>query len=108
MTAEMSKRHGRLEPDTQDLRGAVNLEYDADAIFLLYNDLHHRGDEARMAFDVGGEKMPIVQLEVGKNKLSEFKGRDYFRLYPHIGSVEECNREERAHWAHMRKERDTG
>lgn len=104
MTAEMSKRHGRLEPDNQDLRGAVNLEYDADAIFLLYNDLHHRGEEARMTFDVMGEKLPIVQLEVGKNKLSEFKGRDYFKVYPHLSRVDECDQNERKHWMSVRKE----
>ena len=104
MTAEMSKRHGRLEPDNQDLRGAVNLEYDADAIFLLYNDLHHKGEDARMVFQMGDEKLPIVQLEVGKNKLSEFKGRDYFKLFSAISRVDECNAEDRYHWGKVRKE----
>lgn len=103
MTAEMSKRQGRLEPDNQDLRGAVNLEYDADVIFLLYNDLHHKGDDAQMVFEIGGNKMPVVQLEVGKNKLSEFKGRDYFRVYPHLSRVDECNADERRHWSQVRK-----
>lgn len=101
-TMEFHKVDSRGEPDTSDMRGGALWEYESDAVFLLYNELDAKGEDAKLVHEYRGAKLPVIQLEVRKNKLSEFKGRSYFRLYPNQSRVEECNEHDRNRYLNLR------
>jgi len=98
-TAEIRKMQDRLTwPTEEDIKETIDLTYDADAVFCLHNEhtmledstktkLYHVTDE--------GIVLPVIGLWARKNKLSEFKGRTYYKFYPSLARVEECNEQER-------------
>lgn len=103
LTVELKKTNSHGEPDNEDMRGAINYWYDAEAIFLAHNDMSVRGDAAALTFRRDGQDAPILQIEVSKNKLSSFRGRDYFRLFTDLSRVDECNAQERMKFEDMRR-----
>jgi replicative DNA helicase len=82
-TAELRKLNGYRRPTPDDLRDTVVLQYRADAILLCYNDV---GVKMQMAdvfwYKEGSEKkQPILEIHVGKNKISDFKGRLFYQFW---------------------------
>jgi DNA primase catalytic core len=86
-TFEYKKVETGKRPSNSDLRDAVNIEYDL-------NYLEHLFSELKAAKDTGKEddcykwhgptyaKMPIIEGDVGKNKITEFTGRHHYKFYP--------------------------
>lgn len=73
-------------PTNNSISESIAMEYDANLICHVYNDLHTKRDDAEIFFkrtdDEGREyKAPRVELIFGKNKISDYKGTLYFDFY---------------------------
>jgi len=66
----------------------VQMEYDANLICHLYNEMHEKGDRAEehtyhQVVERGGPtRRPIIEMIVGKNKIGSFKSSIYFKFHP--------------------------
>ena len=94
MIAEYHKLQPGTRPTNNHLAETVKLEYEADVIMHLYNELHDLGIEAKHHFNYGGKKMPIVEAIFGKNKINDFKDTVWMKFYPEFGRHETVTREE--------------
>jgi DNA primase catalytic core len=83
-TAEYKKLGAGEVPDNMALAESRSLAYDANVIFHLYNDLHHKGENESMLihYDEQGRAWPRIRCRFGKNKVSGFEGREFLDLYP--------------------------
>ena len=62
-------------PNNKRLAESRALEFDANAIFLVYNDVHSRGTRAEILWrDKAGDIRPRVFTLVTKNKVGNWKG----------------------------------
>lgn len=89
MTMEYNKTVGTGRPTNNSISESIAMEYDANLIMHLYNDLHVKnqlGEEPELYFtrtDSEGRvmKCPRIEAIIGKNKLNSFKGSLYFDFY---------------------------
>lgn len=88
-TMEYNKTVGTGRPTNNSISESIAMEYDANLIMHLYNDLHVKnqlGEEPELFFtrtDSEGRslKCPRIEAIIGKNKLNSFKGSLYFDFY---------------------------
>ena len=88
-TMEYNKTVGTGRPTNNSISESIAMEYDANLIMHLYNDLHVKnqlGEEPEVYFtrnDGQGNiiKCPRIEAIIGKNKLNSFKGSLYFDFY---------------------------
>lgn len=99
-TVELRKLNHNGRPELDDIKESVDIIYDSDCIFMLHNDFHSKQGNTKLKFQdpVTFQELPILEVSVAKNKLSGFKGRDYFRLYPNMAKVAECGAEGRKNY----------
>lgn len=89
-TIEYTKLPAGTRPTNDNIAETVQLEYDANLIVHLFNPLHEFGDlkadetmyHMSMSSSEGLKKMPIVDMNIGKNKISAFKSRLYWNFHP--------------------------
>jgi DNA primase catalytic core len=98
-TVEIRKMQDRLAwPTEEDIKETIDLVYDSDVVFMLHNEytliedsaktkLYHVTDE--------GVVLPIIGLWARKNKMSDFKGRSYYKFYPELARIQEVTSQER-------------
>ena len=74
-------------PTNNNIAETKKIAYDANLLCHIYNDLHEKGDKAEhyhTALD--GEnfpvKMPRLMINYGKNKISPYKGRQWYDFFP--------------------------
>lgn len=91
VTMEERKLHQKQEKATiQDLFGSGKMSYDLKFVGMLHNDLHARRDGATFYWrDDHGNKMPYIQMDVSKNKLSGFKGEIVYKFTPEHTRLDE-------------------
>ena len=73
-------------PTNNSISESIAMEYDANLICHVYNDLHVKRDDAEIYFnrtDSEGNqyKAPRIELIFGKNKINEYKGTLYFDFF---------------------------
>lgn len=86
-TVEYRKTQDNKKATNQDISETIQIEYDANLIAHIHNDLHDRGDKAEMYHlgeDDDGDviRMPTIEMDIGKNKVTGFKNKLYFDFYP--------------------------
>jgi replicative DNA helicase len=87
-TVEYTKLPMGTKPTNNVVAESVQMEYDANAIIHLYNDLHEAGANATHchlhpgALGEDPKRMPRIEVIVGKNKISGFKGQIWLDFYP--------------------------
>lgn len=89
-TMEYNKSVGTGRPTNNSISESIAMEYDANLIMHLYNDVHVKnqlGEEPDMYFlktDSEGRtfKAPRIEAIIGKNKLNSFKGSLFFDFHP--------------------------
>lgn len=99
-TFEYKKIESGKRPTNNDLREAVNIEYDINYLEHLYSPL-------KAAFDAGSPEkcflyhgdsakpLPIVEGDIGKNKITEVVSeRHYYKFYPAQSRYESISAEE--------------
>lgn len=74
------------KPTNNSIAESIAMEYDANAIIHIYNELHIKRDDANCFFkrqDQYGNMYPAPRCELifGKNKINEFKGSLYMDFY---------------------------
>jgi len=94
MNAEYHKIQPGTRPTNNHLAETVKLEYEADVIIHLYNDLHDIGFESNMYFTFDNERQPLVEAIFGKNKINDFKDRVWTKFYPAHGIHQTITREQ--------------
>lgn len=85
MNAEYTKLAAGTRPNNNHLAETVKLEYEADVIIHLYNDLHDMGMQSEMFFTYNNKRLPLVEALFGKNKINDFKDRVWLKFYPAHG-----------------------
>lgn len=73
-------------PTNNSISESIAMEYDANVIIHIYNDLHIKRDDAELYFkrvDRHGNEYSAPRLELifGKNKINEFKGNLYMDFF---------------------------
>jgi DNA primase len=106
-TVELNKAAIENKPtSTNCLADSRALQYDANLIVYLWNEIHSKRDTADQRFkftyptieyvpNVGHvqetKEGPIIEALFLKNKLSEFKGSLFFKLYPEFSAFEDVS-----------------
>ena len=85
-TVEYTKAAGITRPNNSDISESVAMEYDANFMMHIYNELHAMRENALKYFespDSKGQmiKMPTIEGIVGKNKITEFKSSLFWDFY---------------------------
>lgn len=98
-TAHLRKLNGGRRPGTDDLKENNRLEYEANFIALLYNEvgLKEEGAQIYWLSEEDETKMPVVEMKVGKNKFGSFKGTRFYEFMPNMSymieaPMEDCRR----------------
>ena len=91
-TVEYRKTAGNQKAGNQDISETVQIEYDANLIAHVHNELHDKGEKcpshlihfASLPDSSQDElvRMPVIELSIGKNKITAFKNRLYFEFFP--------------------------
>jgi replicative DNA helicase/5S rRNA maturation endonuclease (ribonuclease M5) len=95
VTAECNKTAQGQKPRMKDLSETRALSYDANLILVPYNELNEKREDAANYWvgktSMGNQwvKKPVIELEVEKNKITDFKGTFYYRFIDY-----ECRFEE--------------
>jgi DNA primase catalytic core len=86
-TVEYPKLAQGQIPTNGNIGETAQVAYDANLICHLYNELHEWGDKAKhyhLGIDGDGDsvRMPRIMVNFGKNKISPYKGRQWYDFYP--------------------------
>jgi DNA primase/KaiC/GvpD/RAD55 family RecA-like ATPase len=83
-TMELRKRQAvTARPRIEELKGSKQFEYDANAVVMVHSPLHAQPEnEDAQAWFEDGERKPILQCFVDKNKITGVKGCKEFKLRP--------------------------
>jgi hypothetical protein len=82
-TVEYPKLNQGQIPTNNNIGETAKIQYDANVILHLYNDLHEYGDKATHFHpDIDGTKLPRLMVNFGKNKVSPYKGRQWYDFWP--------------------------
>ena len=83
-TVEYTKIPKGQKPSNNNIAESVALEYDSNCIIHLYSHMHDFLEESDCYFTSGNDckKYPIIEMIVGKNKISSFKGSLWAKFYP--------------------------
>jgi len=91
-TVEYPKLTQGQIPTNTNIGETRKIAYDANLICHLYNDLHEYGDKAtHFHLDIDGTKLPRLMLNFGKNKISPYKGRQWYDFYPDRANFKHAN-----------------
>lgn len=88
------RKNGSKRPTTEDLRDANRLEYEAELICLLHNEVGIREEAADIYWldeDNESKKMPVLEMRFAKNKLSDFKGTIFYEMIPSYSTFLEAS-----------------
>lgn len=94
-TGELKKLNGIRRPILDDLKDTIELQYDASAIMLCYNEVQVKGERAEVYHQILGKdgKQPVLEVHVAKNKLGEYHGRFFYNLYPGYSYIDQVSAE---------------
>lgn len=101
-TAHLRKLNGDRRPTTDDLKENNRLEFEADLICLLYNEVGIKQEAAQIYWiDEENEelKMPVLEMRFAKNKISDFKGHLFYEMIPAKNIFVESSEEARRQYA---------
>jgi len=91
-TVEYTKLVPGTRPTNYNISNSVQIDYDANLALHLYNELHEiRGRaENYHVVTVNSEvmKLPRIEMDFGKNKITDFKGSLCFNFYPYCSDIE--------------------
>jgi DNA primase len=85
-TVEYKKIEAGKQATNADIIETGQIEYDANLIAHVHNDLHEKGDAATRVHYAdcgdGQEKLPTIEIKIGKNKVTSFKNSFFFDFFP--------------------------
>lgn len=83
-TAEFRKLNGIRRPTLDDIKDAGKVVYAAKAIILCYQEVHLRGETAKIFWPdpTKPDKQPVLECHFAKNKFGSYKGRTFLNFIP--------------------------
>ena len=95
-TVHLRKFDQKRRPNIADLKESGRYAYEANVVFIVYNDVSRNGQSASIYYTEPNsiEFLPIIEIQWAKNKQSSFKGRTYYHFVPNYSKTIECNQEE--------------
>jgi DNA primase len=87
-TMEYTKLPAGTRPTNDNIAETVQMEYDANLIAHIWNGSHELGDRATIDMfhtvmgSGGPERRPVIEMNIGKNKITSFKSKIYFKFFP--------------------------
>lgn len=99
-TAELRKTNGR-RPTVDDIRETTKIGYEANLVWLLYNEVGVKDQAAKVYYQASAEsteKRPVIECHWAKNKISSFKGHTYFLFHPEWSYLQEVSAEDQAYF----------
>lgn len=90
-------------PMLQDISESKQMEYDNNLIGMVYSDVHAKRQDAKVFWEEAVDetsvvKKPVFEVDIQKNKISEFKGTLYYKFSPEYSRFYECSGEEVSQW----------
>ena len=86
-------------PVLQDISESKQMEYDNNLIGMVYSDLHAKRHDAKIYWEDGkGIIKPVFEIDIQKNKISEFKDILYYKFSPEHSKFSEVTGEEIHEW----------
>lgn len=120
-TVEYTKLPRGTVPSNTNVGETRQVAYDANLMCHIYSDLNEWGDDAKhyhVGIDGEGNavKMPRIMLNFGKNKISSYKGRQWYDFFPEQADfsfveasvVEETEKEKEEHKNRFEKIAENG
>ncbi len=92
-TVEYPKLAQGQVPTNNNIGESNQIAYDANLLCHIYNDIHEYGEKAthyHLGIDEDGTpmRMPRIHLDFGKNKITPYKGRQWYDFYPQYADLE--------------------
>ena len=85
-------------PQLADIAESKQMEFDNNMIGMIYNDMHARRQGADVVWmeEKGGQlvKKPIVEVDIQKNKITDFKGTLFYKFSPEHSVFYECKEDD--------------
>lgn len=102
-TAHLRKLNAGARPTTDDLKENNRLEYEANFIGLLHNEVGLKEENSQIYWLSEEEetKMPVIELKVGKNKFGAFKGTRFYEFMPNMSYCIEAPIEDSRRYASL-------
>lgn len=104
-SAEFRKINAHKRPQIDDLKSSGKIAYEAKTIMLLYNEFGTSGENADIYWELADAKntevvtkMPIVEFDVAKNKMSAFKGTQFMEFIPEMAHMRETPEDDREYY----------
>lgn len=100
-TAHLRKLNTGRRPANEDLKESNRLEFEANFIGLLYNDVGVQEENAKVYWlsDDDERKMPVIEMRIGKNKFGSFKGTRFYEFMPDMSYMMEVSVEDGRRYA---------
>jgi replicative DNA helicase len=91
----LRKLNANRRPTMDDLKDSNALEYELSCCFLVYNDVSRNKQAAKIYHrdSEEGEKLPVVEIDWGKNKVTGYKGRTFCYFSSEFSKAVECGEE---------------
>ena len=94
-TAELTKGSSKdFRPTREDIREANKINYQANMVLMLYNEVGMKNRNASIYYTTKDEpdvKKPVLEVHLDKNKFSPYKGRLYYHFIPEMARFEEAS-----------------
>ena len=104
-SAEFRKINVHKRPNIDDIKNTGKIAYEAKAIMLLYNEYGTKNESADIYWELADSrnpeavrKMPIVEFDVAKNKMSSFKGTHFMEFIPEMAHMRQVPDEDREYY----------
>lgn len=94
-TMHLRKTNGKKRPTREDLKGTNRLDYDADLVWLLYNEVKVEKEASTIYWNEDGNayKQPVIELNFAKNKQSDFDRVLFYHFSPSRNFLMEASEE---------------
>ena len=105
-TVEYRKIPKGQRPTNDDLLESGQIEYDTNLIAHVFNESHELlGAATTVHRGLNDEKLPIIELEITKNKICSYKGTLFFQFWPSSSRFMETNAIMVQHYRKVEKEK---
>ena len=94
-TMECNKQaQASKKPRIEHLGESGKMAFSFKLLGMVYNDLHENREKAKSYWMDGERKRPVIEVAYEKNKITSYKGTNYFKFYDDQARLEEISFEE--------------
>lgn len=102
-SAEFRKVDSLKRASLSDIKSTGKITYEAKAIILVHNEVGVKGESSDVYWELGSRyegvvkerKMPVLEMNIAKNKFGSKKGREVLKFIPEFAYFSEFTENER-------------